>query len=113
MDNGKVLMRVRRYGVLVCLALCGVGLVVPGAFAAESADSDSLDNLIDGGEVALSFRYRFEHVDDDAFSEDADASTVRSRLSLQSGEYRDFDFFVEVEDVHEVIWDDFNAGQGG
>jgi hypothetical protein len=117
MDNQKVLVRVWRCGLVVCLTLCGVLLVVPGTFAAESAavetaDSDSLDNLIDGGEVALSFRYRFEHVDDDGFSEDADASTIRSRLSLQSGEYRDFDFFVEVEDVREVIWDDFNAGQG-
>ncbi|MDH3644225.1 MAG: alginate export family protein [Gammaproteobacteria bacterium] len=112
MDNIRDFVRVRRSRRLVCLTLVGALVVASGAFAAESSSSDSLDNLIDGGEVALSFRYRFEHVDDDAFSEEADASTLRSRLSLQSGAYRDFDFFIEVEDVHEVFWDDFNAGQG-
>lgn len=69
-------------------------------------------SLIDDGQVGLSFRYRFEHVDDDAFAEEADASTLRSRLSFQSGEYRDWSFFLEAEDVREIIVDDFDAGAG-
>jgi hypothetical protein len=103
-------MNLKKY-FLVTL-ICTASQVSLADEAGEPAKGDSLDNLIDGGKVALSFRYRFEGVDDDAFSADAEASTLRSRLSLQSGKYRDFEFFVEVDDVHEVIWDDFDAGQG-
>jgi hypothetical protein len=68
--------------------------------------------LLEDGSVGLSFRYRYEHVDDDAFDEEADASTLRSRLSFQSGAYRSAAFFVEVEDIREIVADDFDAGAG-
>ena len=96
--------------VLSVLMLC----LLPPVVSAEQADGDTLDldNLIRGGSFDLSFRYRYEFVDDDDFSKDAKASTVRSRLSLQSGEYRDVDFFIEVDDVHEFYGDNYNAGGG-
>jgi hypothetical protein len=97
---------------MLALLACTVCAVCVAGETRDPAHKDMLSNLIDGGEVALSFRYRYEGVDDDAFAKDADASTLRSRLSLQSGEYREFDFFVEVDDVRELVWDDFNAGQG-
>jgi hypothetical protein len=99
-------------GSLLAMLICAAPQVAGADEAGETADGDGLNNLIDARKVALSFRYRFEGVDDEAFSEDAEASTLRSRLSLQLGEYRDFDFFVEVDDVREVIWDNFDAGQG-
>jgi len=74
--------------------------------------SDYSGNLISGGDVDLSFRYRYEYVDQGGIFDRAKASTVRSRLSLQSGTHRNFDFFVEVDDVREVGVDDFNAGAG-
>jgi hypothetical protein len=82
------------------------------ATAATGSGDDSLAVLVDKGTAALSFRYRYEYVDDARFAEEAHASTVRSRLSLQSGTYRDFSFFVEADDVREIGADDFNAGAG-
>ena len=92
----------------VGVLLCAGSLAIAG----EPAGSDALSNIIDDAEVDLSFRYRFEYVDDDAFSKKAKASTLRSRIGLQSGSYRDFDVFVEIDDVREVLVDSFNAGQG-
>lgn len=83
--------------------------------AAAQAQQETAENwraLIDEGRVGLSFRYRFEHVDDDNFDENANASTLRSRLSFDSGEYRDLSFFVEAEDVREILVNDFDAGAG-
>ncbi len=91
------------------------GTLTFGAAAAqepESAGSGLVAALIDGGDAGLSFRYRYEHVKDDAFAEDADASTLRSRLWFQSGTYRDFAFLLEAEDVREIVLDDFDAGAG-
>lgn len=86
-------------------------LMVPMCPSAEAAEPTMLEIFKDG-EVALSFRYRFEGVDDDAFSEDAEASTLRGRLSFASGAYRNMSFFVEAEDVRELLPDDFNSGGG-
>ena len=85
-----------------------------GAAISEEGVKRSTDigSLINVGGVDLSFRYRYEYVDQDGASNEAKASTVRSRLSLQSGSYRNFDIFVEVDDVHEVGVDQFNAGAG-
>ncbi len=79
---------------------------------AAVSKEDATGNSLGGGEVDLSFRYRFETVDLDGVADQAKASTLRSRLSLQSGLYRKFDFFVEVDDVREIGVDDFNAGAG-
>lgn len=100
---------------IVCAVLCGT-MFLSTTFHAQAADdagpTDSLTSAIRDGSVDLSFRYRFEFVDDDAFSENAEASTLRSRLTLTSGKVSDFQFMVEVDDIREVIWDDFNAGGG-
>ena len=96
--------RHRRYRVI---ASAIVGLSA-GIFAIAGA----IAGLLTEGAVDISFRYRYETVDQDGFSDEAKASTLRSRLSLQSGPYREFGFFVEVDDVHEIGVDDFNAGAG-
>jgi len=77
-----------------------------------SAQEAEIAALLADGTPALSFRYRFEFVDDDAFTRNAKASTLRSRLSFQSGSYQDAAFFIEVEDIRDIIADDFNAGAG-
>ena len=83
-------------------------LLGPSAKAAEPP----LLEIFKDGEVALSFRYRFEGVDDEAFGDDALGSTLRSRLSFASGAYKDMSFFVEAEDIRELFLDDFDSGGG-
>ena len=46
------------------------------------------------------------------FDEDAKASTLRTRLGFQSGGFHGFEFKIEMNDVREVISDNYNAGGG-
>jgi hypothetical protein len=86
--------------------------IVDAQESTSSQQSSAIEDLVRDGSFDLSFRYRFEFVDDDAFSENAEASTLRSRLTLTSGEVAEFQLMVELDDVRELIWDDFNAGGG-
>jgi len=94
-----------------------------GAGRAEDTSQPSrLDTLLRDGEIGLNFRYRYEFVDQDccdptqppgsSFDKDANASTLRSRLSLKSGTLYDTHFFIEVEDVRTIVLNDYNAGGG-
>ena len=98
-----------RHGIALN-ATVGLLSVLFGATAAS--EESAIGNLLGGGEVDLSFRYRFEAVDQDGFSDEARASTLRSRLSFHSGLFRGFQFFVEADDVRTIGADDFNAGAG-
>ncbi len=101
-------------------SICAL-LIALSAQAGESS-TDSFETLLKDGEIDLSFRYRYEFVDQDCcdpsqppgtdFDEDAHASTLRSRLSLKSGTIFDTHFLVEVDDVRNVFVNDFNAGAG-
>jgi len=95
-------------------AIALLAMLFAGAAVSEDGApaSKDLGNSIAGSGVSLSFRYRYEYVDQDGISDEAKALTLLSRLSLQSDLYRNFDFFVEVDDVREVGFDDFNAGAG-
>ena len=75
--------------------------------AAEPATTATADiySALTSGKAHLDFRYRLESVDQDPFSRDATASTLRSRLNYQTGELRGFSAFVEADNVT-VIGDD-------
>ena len=78
----------------------------------NAGEVTSLSEMLSAGKTSLNFRYRYEFVDQDGFSKDANASTVRSRLAFQSAALNGFSFFIEAEDVREIILDDFNSGAG-
>jgi Alginate export len=107
----------RFFGALV--AFTGLALFGVSAQAAD-ADGNTFESLITKGDVDVSFRYRYEWVEQDCcdpteppggdFDKDANASTVRSRLSFRSGSLYKLQFFVEAEDVRTVIANQYNAG---
>ena len=76
-------------------------------FAAES-----LSEAFSSGHAQLSFRYRYEFVEQDSFARDANASTVRTRLNYNTRAYKGLSFFVEFDNVTEVFSDNFNSGAG-
>lgn len=78
-----------------------------GSFAAEEPADTS-----NWGDVNLLFRYRLELVDQDPFTEDASASTLRTRLNYQSPDQQGLSFFGEYDFVAELGADDYNAGAG-
>ena len=65
------------------------------------------------GSAALNFRYRYEYVDQDGFSKEAKASTLRSRLTFSSAVYSGTSFLLEFDDVSTVGSDDYNSTSNG
>jgi len=74
---------------------------------AEEKKIEGVDSTID-----LSFRYRIETVDQDNFSEDAQASTMRTRATIKTSWTDSLDTVFEFDDVTELGLDDYNSGQG-
>ena len=58
-------------------------------------------------------RYRYEFVDQNGFSEDAHASTLRVNLGYKTGVYYDFQALVEGQLVEGLGVDDFNSLTNG
>jgi hypothetical protein len=82
--------------------LCG------GPAMAQEDENQSLAGAITSGKASLGLRYRYEHVDDDAFTENANASTLRLRLNYRTGKWEKLSGFVEFDYVGELLMDDFN-----
>jgi len=87
-------------------------LMLAGTLAGPAAAADRLVEALAESRWGLDFRYRIEQVDEDGFAEDAEASTLRTRLNLETGRWRGVGAFVEFSDVREIGLDDFNAGAG-
>ncbi len=92
---------------ILTLAICGLLQASAASYAA-----DSFSDAISDGKASLSFRYRFEFVDQDGFDKNAQASTLRTRLNYKTASYNGFSFFIEADNVMEVFEDDYNAGAG-
>ncbi len=97
------------------ITTAALGAVALGLSAPASAQllADSISQAIDGGDVALNLRYRYEYVDQDGKPEDADASTLRSRITLKSGVTEGFMGLVEVDNVSYIGSDNFNNTENG
>jgi hypothetical protein len=76
-------------GVLPLTQLPGIGAKADPSFG----------DFVDGGKFILEARYRYEHVDQDGFTHDADANTVRVRAGFQTGKVWDLQGLIELEGV--------------
>lgn len=93
-----------------CIALCAMGIVAAPTFAG----ANGITEAITGGKLTADFRLRYENVDQDNAVSDADALTLRSRLTYATGSYNGFSGLVEVEDSRVVAGvDDFTVGPTG
>lgn len=79
--------------------------------AAKSQDSDS--SSIDNEKLSLHFRYRYEFVDQAGFINNAQASTLRTRLAYRSRDISNFGFEIEFDDVRSVGDDRYNSTRNG
>lgn len=90
------------------------GLLLAGSTASwGDGEVNRFVEAVKGGSVNLDLRYRYEGVDQDGFSEDASASTLRSRLSASSGAYHGFTGLLEFDNVTEIGPDDYNSTANG
>jgi hypothetical protein len=61
--------------------------------------ASSIAEMLSEGDTSLSFRYRYELVDQDGVAEDANASTLKSRLTYKSASYEGYTALMEVDNV--------------
>jgi len=86
----------------VSLALSSIGLDVV-------ADEDTnFSKAIKNGTAHLSFRYRFESVEQDNSLKDASASTLKTRLNFTTQASNGLQAFIEVDDVSVIGADSYN-----
>ncbi len=78
----------------------------------EQKASQNFTEALTQGKPSLKVRYRYEWVDQDGFSRDADASTIRTRLGYLTGTYFGFQAFIEMEDTRTLFSDKYNTPRG-
>ena len=78
----------------------------------STASAATLAEAISGGKAGLDLRYRFETVDQDGASNDATASTLKTRLNYATGDYNGFSAFIEFDDVMALGDVEYNDATG-
>jgi hypothetical protein len=93
------------------LLLLAAGLLVLPATTVLAGESNDLGAALTSGKVGVNVRARYERVDQDNVSEEADAATARLRLNYRTGQWIGWSGFAEFDHVFHLL-DDFNSGQG-
>ena len=119
MTNTRTKTRTRiRSGSILLLAAAGLAGVAmaadpaPATTGAPATPATFVDAMT-GGKAHLEFRYRLETVDQDPFADDAVASTLRSRLNYQTGEWNHLSAFLEADNVTVLGNDTYNSTVNG
>ena len=103
---------------LVFLAL-PMGVLAQEEATGDSAEdtaqgiTDQLAQAVDDGTLSLSFRYRYEFVDQDSFDKDAHANTLRTRLVFAPKLNDDWSFLLNFDDVRHIGSSKFNDTRNG
>lgn len=98
--------------LLVIVSLLSlVVMAVQGEESNTGSPDDSLIKAISEGKIDLGLRLRYEHVDDDAAVENADALTNRTVLGYTTGAFQGFSARLLIQDVRGII-NDYNDATG-
>ncbi|WDD98720.1 alginate export family protein [Thalassomonas actiniarum] len=87
-------------------------LTAPVTFAGQTAVADGVKKALGDSKVNLSFRARFENVDQDNIKDDASALTLKSRITVKTGAYNGFSVGAEVDNVTAIV-DNYNSTRNG
>lgn len=88
-----------------------VTLLLSSTSMAATDEQADLGEALTSGKVGVNVRARYEHVDQDSFSDNADAATARLRLNYRTGQWNGLTGFVEYDYVFHLL-NDFNSGGG-
>lgn len=75
--------------------------------------SSALETLIKDGKTNVDLRYRYEGVDQDGLNETAEASTLRTRLTVETGQLGAVSFKLEMDDSRPIGPDNYNSTTNG
>ena len=84
----------------------------PFVFADSSTIASGITKALGDSKVNISLRARYEVVDQDDIDNNANALTLKSRLTLKTGAYSGLSLGLEVDDVTQII-DDYNSTGNG
>lgn len=87
----------------------GIPLAMTLAVISGTVCADPLTEAISNGTSSLDTRYRFEHVDEDTFADNARASTLRVALGYETAEVRNLKGVLEMEHVTSVGPENYNS----
>lgn len=87
----------------------------------EKANAESFPELAPGsfgyqllnGTPWIDVRYRYEHVDQNGLTEDAYASTIRTKIGYKTGVWNGFQFLAEAENIKALGADHYNSTTNG
>ncbi len=80
--------------------------------SAVSVQAQSFSELVDASSVDVNFRYRVESTSIDAAGKNALANTLKSRITLKTGEISGVSVVVEGDNIFHVT-EDFNSTENG
>jgi hypothetical protein len=87
-------------------------LIMPAASFAGDLGTDVAQAFKDG-KANVAFRYRYENVDQDNFDKDANASTLRSRISFQTAAWQDLTLMLELDDIRSLGDESYDSTRNG
>lgn len=100
----------RQYLKYSALAAC-IGI---SPFTTVMADeATTFSEVLAKSDTKFTMRYRYEFVDDNASAKDADASTLRSRITWNSASYKGFSGLVEVDNVSHIGGENYATPSNG
>ncbi|HHL42835.1 MAG TPA: hypothetical protein ENJ42_04390, partial [Hellea balneolensis] len=95
---------------LACVSALTLCAVTP-AYAADEAET--IVEAITKGKTNLSFRYRLENVDQTGFTDDATASTLRTKLKYSTKVFKGFSGVLEFDNVLQIGDGNYNSTVNG
>lgn len=90
-----------------------LSLAVASSFNVSANIGEDVSKAVKDSKVDVSLRYRVETVDQDGASEEAMASTLKSRVTVTTGKVSNFSAKVEVDDVTAIGNDSYNSSANG
>ncbi len=90
-----------------------LGLLFSSPVVLAESGGAGLVKAFTDGQANVAFRYRYEMVDQNNALEDADASTLRTRVTFRTADFQDFSFLVQMDDIREVGVNDYNSFRNG
>lgn len=80
---------------------------------ASAEEATSFSEIFTKSDTSFTFRYRFEHVDDENAEKNANASTLKSRITWTSASYNGFSGLLEVDDVSHIGGENYATPSNG
>ncbi|MCQ4345847.1 alginate export family protein [Pseudomonas stutzeri] len=87
--------------------------IAAGTLSHATFATEDFARLLTEGKLGIDARYRYEHVDQDNALERANAQTLRTRLSLQSGQWYGLSALLEADSVARLGDAAYNSTRNG